>query len=692
MDSVVEVLGFLGYDEICLRNGSWKPLPKANGSLGTTDETYLIQQDEPPRVRLRDFEPAKKLAGPVRSRRLEVAPRRGRKKAVSGPSLKPQVIPPQESPPQIFTSAIRHHTMNPVRRSFDTGSNSEQMNLFDGSNDPTPEGDARGRRAALSPPVRAVSLPRSFTAKINASSDALLERLLLTRAAYLNRRADETKLGTEKDSIRTPTSERSDFHARKRTGRATGALRGLTEDIWRRVFKRAVPRVKTGETDQFRELYKQVLIAAGQSDHIVFSPVADTKPAQPEVLGDLRGLGLPLSMELETAAQGRLPPTPPLFVRCTGPAPSGRRGIWANVERKFAHRGRLQASFTQAITAPQVDGGRRPVEGKQFVTQTRHSMPQGPQQMSIGRWRPDEARRPDRKTCAVRVPWMVADFDPPLSKGHQWCTRQVRRFLKLLSGTEVDLSDVVVICPGDRSVQIRIPDGVAGCPIYRDAYAAAYAIERFFDRVCSTDEVVRDEIDERLFHPDRLAPVIGSVDPATGRRVVGTDAETFLNRPTEALLDHPGQSAKYTQQEHCPSPREADFHWLPFLFLDPSRRDPDHKHAGGAIDGTEVGYLVRQSHSSYGEELATDRARSRPLNRLAGGVSQGEDWGTSIDPWYTGRNRAALFIAHDRLRAYENRERAWRSVKAWNRRNRPPLRENELRLMFEEAFDNWPGW
>ncbi|WP_251980326.1 hypothetical protein [Salinibacter ruber] len=270
--------------------------------------------------------------------------------------------------------------------------------------------------------------------------------------------------------------------------------------------------------------------------------------------------------------------------------------------------------------------------------------------------------------------------------------RHVRSLLSSLPAIEIDLSDIVVTYSGGDSIQVRIPDGLLGCPIYPTARAAANAIRHFFFDLAPSNEVVRNVLDTRLFYPDRLFPVIGSTDPETGRRVVGTDAESFLENPAESLLSCSGQDVKYGQQEHCPPPRQADFHWLPFLFLDPSRRDPDHRHAGGAIDGKQIEYIVRQSHSSYGDGPGIGTVRSRVLNRLASGVARGENWGTDIDSWYRGRNRAALFVAHDSLRAYEHRERAWRAVKAWNSRNRPPLPEDELRMMFDKARDNWPGW
>jgi len=61
MNGVIEVLEFLGYDEIRLRDGSWQPLTETNGALGTTDDTYVILEDEPPRIRLRDPETGEEI-------------------------------------------------------------------------------------------------------------------------------------------------------------------------------------------------------------------------------------------------------------------------------------------------------------------------------------------------------------------------------------------------------------------------------------------------------------------------------------------------------------------------------------------------------------------------------------------------------------------------------------------------------
>lgn len=288
---------------------------------------------------------------------------------------------------------------------------------------------------------------------------------------------------------------------------------------------------------------------------------------------------------------------------------------------------------------------------RRFEAQSEISRPNGPQQKSIGRWRPEEARRPDRPSCAVRVPWLVAEFNPRLERDLRWCTQQAQGLISFLRDVDIDPSDVVVVYLGNGSIQIRIPDGVVGCPIYQNSRAAAYAIEGFFDDICSADEVMRETINDRLFHPGQFAPVIGSTDPESGGRVVGTDGQTFLDSPDEFLLGSSGQDVKYTGPEDCPSPRRADFLWFPLLHLGLNRRTPDHRHAGGAQDGAEIAYLIRQSHFPFSDDPVGGTLRSRVLNGLAGGIAQGESWGTSIDPTYTGQGRAALFVIHDRLQA-----------------------------------------
>ena len=67
MKDVIEILRSLGYDEIRLGDKHWRPLADANGRLGTTDDTYVIQEDEPPRIRLRDPETGEEIGQARRS-------------------------------------------------------------------------------------------------------------------------------------------------------------------------------------------------------------------------------------------------------------------------------------------------------------------------------------------------------------------------------------------------------------------------------------------------------------------------------------------------------------------------------------------------------------------------------------------------------------------------------------------------
>lgn len=577
--------------------------------------------------------------------------------------------------------------------------NLAQRDLFNGQEIPKSGGGPSGRRGPLTPPIRAVPLPKGFTARLASTSAlALVERLVLSRAAYLWRAPSATEKAVREGIVCLP--EWPGRSTSRKGERAVGAIRGIVEDISRRIFKRAVPDVEDTGDEAFRRLYDHVRAVVQRSEHLVVQGLAASGPAPylpNDSLGDVQGRRLPISEELKRAAQGRLAPAPPPFVRCTGPEPSGHHSYWTRVEKIVARQEALHKDFVEAVSAQQVDENRRPEGEQEFVKQAEIRGGESAGQISIGRWRPGEAGRPDRQDCAVRVPWIVAEVRSPHGMGDRWHGRYPWALLLSLKRAEVDLSDVIVTWSSHDFVQVRIPDGVVGSPIYRNARAAINALRHFFDDLCSTNEVARNAIDERLFSPDRLIPAVGSIDPRTGQRVVGTDGEMFLDMGGVRSFDQPqpdrdSRDPRYTRPGQCPLPREAEFRWLPFFFLDPHRRDPDLKYAGGAQDGPEVGHLVRQMCSGYGSDPGAGTIRSRTLNRLANGVVQGENWGTSIDPWYTGRKRAALFVSHDQLWANESPGRAWRAVKAWNARNRPPLPESELKLLFEKAQDDWPGW
>jgi len=534
----------------------------------------------------------------------------------------------------------------------------------------------------------------TFLEKSNLSNelDAQMEHLLLSRIAFINRKAkiydayDGGKQVGKHSSVRVKTGSVTGDRKQNR-GIAT-AIRGLALDIRRRIFKKAVPKEGLGEDEEFAGLHKRVKEIIHRSNHIIAQSPTVHIPAADypvDLTLDFRGRRLPLSNEVESAARGRVAPYQPLFIKCTGPKPSDPGAIWTNFELRVARQENLHRSFTEAILDSRGDDNRRPTSQRRFEDEGEIRRANDPQQRSIGRWRPGEARRPDRPSCAVRVPWFIAEFNPRLEKGRRWCMRQARGLIALLSDLEMDPSDIVVVRSVNGSIQIRIPDGVVGAPIFRNSHAAAYTIKNFFDDICSTDTVVREAIDDRLFHPSCLTPVIGSTDPETGRRIVGTDGQTFLESPGKFLFVTSDRDFKYASPEDCPAPRQANFLWFPFLHLGLNRRTPDHKHAGGARDGEDIGFLIRQNHSPFGDDPASGSVRSRVLNGLANGVAQGEKWGTLVDPTYTGQERAALFVANDRLQARDNPTQAWHDVKGWNQLNSPPLPEDQLRSIFEEV-------
>lgn len=282
------------------------------------------------------------------------------------------------------------------------------MNLFNGSGAPIPDSSGPHGEASLVSPIRAVSLPESFAAEIRESfEDYWLERLLLARAAYLECRADSLTADVRKALIHPPANGRPDDLARRKHRRVGGAFRGQAADIWRRIFKQAVPSVETKGKGEFQKMYAWVRRVIQQSDHVIVrGPMASGSLAQSpnRLMVDIEGRRLPLSKELEAAAQGRLAPTQPLCARCTGPKPSGSQGLWGHVEKWMAHHKNMHRSFTETISSPQVDGDRRPADAPRFETQVESSEARGSRQIRTARWRQEEAPRRVRKPAQFACP------------------------------------------------------------------------------------------------------------------------------------------------------------------------------------------------------------------------------------------------------------------------------------------------
>jgi hypothetical protein len=62
MHDVKGVLNHLGYDELRLAGGEWRPLSEVNGRFGTTDDTDILDTGHEEGLRLRDRDTGDLLA------------------------------------------------------------------------------------------------------------------------------------------------------------------------------------------------------------------------------------------------------------------------------------------------------------------------------------------------------------------------------------------------------------------------------------------------------------------------------------------------------------------------------------------------------------------------------------------------------------------------------------------------------
>lgn len=579
------------------------------------------------------------------------------------------------------------------------GDDPAQRDLYIDPEEMEPEIDRPEGRRYRDAPTRAVDLPKAFIEEAGGVFTNLdtprKELLVAAQAAYLLRRSEASDADALLYPERKPGFEKYDFYAEKREGTFIKSFQGFAEDIWRRIRKKAVPEGKPTEDPEFEAFYNGVRMQTHRSKHLeVLGPaVAHPNP----LVQDYHGRRIALSDALEQAAEGRPAPAQPRFVRCQGPLPDGTTDLWTHVERVIARREDLHQSFSKALTASRLDRCHRTAEGRRFERQHQRDGTDGPRYVSVGRWRFDEAGRQDRSECVVRVPWLIADLDPPIGEGRYWCAKQARILLRLLRERGVDLSDVVVSYSGNSSVHVRLPDGLLGCPLYQNAQAAAETVQQLFGHLCEENDceengALLEAVDGNLFYPGHLIRVIGSVHPRTGRRVVGTDGQTFLRKPSKFLFYHAERDFEYSPPKRYPLPRRVGFAKGFFRLLKPDQEDlntlPQTGPQEGPQEGPEEGGKgsgVRQSKSRCGDGSAGGVDRRLVLDRVRDGVVEGEDWGADIEPRYVGRNWAALFVAHEQLRQKEDLARAWRAVRDWNRRNEPPLSEDELKDVFEKT-------
>jgi len=535
-----------------------------------------------------------------------------------------------------------------------------------------PDVESPTDRRYRSAPVRTVTLPDSFAEEsggtLTRKGTPRLDLLAAARAAYVQRKADEN----ESDALGFD----SGAHSVRRDGTHVKSIQGHAEDVWRRIYKRPVPRGDPLENEEFHRLYRRMQASLRRSGLLEdWGPAVDDPD---KTFRDQHGKRWGLSGGLEDAQSGRESAEPPPFVRCAGQAPEvGTGDVWADVERHVAREEKLHREFTHVITASSLQGPRWTAEGRRFERRYAREGSDRPRYHTVGRWRGEALGRPGRRRRAVRVPWIIAEIDgrkPGGSKDRGRSDRLARRLLRRLKDFGVDLSGVVVSYSGNASIHVRIPDGAIGCPIYQNAQAAEESIARLFDRLCGEDEKLRQAIDDACFRPGQLIRAVGSVHEATGRRVVATDGQSFLDRPSSFLWALSEPQFQYSAPETLPLPRRSRFVPGVSSLLSPSKRSPSRGHQRANVS----------QNSSRGSGGGVDGSGSL-MERVSGGVREGEPWGMDLGERYEGRNWAALFAAHGAFRRVEDVSSAWEAVKQWNRRNDPPLPVGELRKTFRSV-------
>jgi hypothetical protein len=522
--------------------------------------------------------------------------------------------------------------------------------------------------------VRTVELPSSFVEDAGGAftrkGTPRLEVLAASRAAFLQRKADEADSEALQFDSGTYTFRREGEHIK--------SIQGHAEDVWRRIYKRPVPEGDSLQDPDFRRFYDRTRRALKRSDLLEDRGPAVEDPNKK--VQDRHGKRWALSDALQDAESGVESGGPPSFVRCTGdPVEDGTADVWARVERRVAREKELHTEFTHAVTTRELDGPRWTGEGRRFERRHARDGSDVPRHISIGRWRPEAVGRADRRGQAVRVPWIVAEIDGRDDQGRKdraVSDRLARRLLRRLDAFGVDLSDVVVAYSGNASIHVRIPDGAVGCPIYRDAQAARESIGRLFDRLCGADDALRTAVDDACFRPGQTIRAVGSIHPDTGRQTVATTADVFTQKPAAFLWSLSESQFQYTPPERFPVPRRGSFVPALAVLLTPS-----------STPTSEGGLKTNVQQYVSGGRGVSDGGPVGVRRRLRGGVREGEPWGMDVGrPYAVGRNWAALFYSHLVLAEQESREAAWRVVQDWNRRfNAPSLPGRELEDVFRQA-------
>jgi len=509
-----------------------------------------------------------------------------------------------------------------------------------------------------------VDLPSSFVGDVGGAftrqGTPRLGVLAAARGAFLQRKFDSADTA--------PLQFDSGHVAPHEDGTFIKSIQGFAEDAWRRIYKRPIPEGDPLDDDEFSRFYRRVQKSVQRSGHLEDRGPAVQDPNKK--VRDAHGKRWSLSDELHEAQSGRESADPPEAIRCTGPEPEpGTADVWTRVERRVAREEKMHTEFTHARTARHLDADSwrwREAEGRRYERRHAREGTEAARHVSVGRWREEAVGRADRRGQAVRVPWPVAELDADTWEEN---ARHGATILRRLEERGADLSSVLVAYSGNKSLHIRIPDGMLGCRIYRDTDTARRRIEAFFRRLLKDDPEVIDALDFGVCSPQRTIRAVGSVHPKTGRQTVACTADTFLEKPPCFLRGL--SEGEYTPPEGYPLPRRATFCEALSALLDPVPNGPENGRSNGPKTGGAKSECLTHGFNVSCLDCGDDvLALLRPP---VDGVSEGR------------RNETAFSMAHRLVTTKDGQREAWQALKWWNRRNDPPLDEKELRTVFESV-------
>jgi len=292
--------------------------------------------------------------------------------------------------------------------------------------------------------------------------------------------------------------------------------------------------------------------------------------------------------------------------------------------------------------------------------------------VSLGRWRSRE--EVGGREADVFVPWIVFDLDGGFKNAQRDAEAVVRYATEEIG---IDPRYLYVGFSGSKGFHVHLSTGALGFPVFTSPVAARETVGRVMDRLArakvgpAEHEPVR--YDEAVSgNPRAMIRLEGSYHRTTGARKEVWPAKEFLSMNLEETV----AAIRSGEWERS---RRAAFDGMGRVAG--PMREILLDVVGPAREAVE---RERRRRSRGGAD--GDKSFGGVLRSLIGGVARSEPF----EGGHSGRSRAAYILAccclesegirreaAGRLGVPED-ETTEKIVRAWNRRNGPPLRESEL--------------